>query len=293
MSVQYITITADQARQRLDNFLRTQLKGVPKTHFYKIIRKGEVRVNKKRIKPEYKLQPGDVVRIPPVRVAEKIELKGVPDALARTLKENILLETDDFFVLDKPAGLSVHGGSEQPFGVIEAMRVIRKDCSFLDLAHRLDRDTSGCLLLAKNRVALRELHEAMRNNKVTKRYQVLVKGKWPAHLKTVTVPLLPYQEVGGEKIVLVSEEGKFSKTTFKILKYNAETTLLEATLHTGRMHQIRVHCAHSGHSIVGDRKYGDKAFSRAQGIRRLCLHAKELSFVLGGERYNVESESPL
>lgn len=290
MPVTFKTISAAEAGQRIDNFLLTQLKGVPKSHIYRVIRKGEVRVNKKRIKPEYKLQANDDVRIPPVRVAERPTIQAVPDSLRTCLTTQILLEDEHCIIMNKPAGIAVHGGSEQPFGIIEAFRIVREDLPFVELAHRLDRDTSGCLLMAKSRAALRELHSLIRKGQMEKRYDALVKGRWPRNLNRVDLPLLPYQRVAGEQKVIVSEEGKSARTHFKVIKNLSETTWIEAKLDTGRMHQIRVHCSEKGYPIVGDLKYGDRSFNkemRRNDIKRLFLHAKSLKFRLMDQDYAV------
>jgi 23S rRNA pseudouridine955/2504/2580 synthase len=280
--VQLITISDDAAGQRIDNFLRTQLKGVPKSMIYRIIRKGEVRVNKKRIKPEYKLLPGDEVRVPPVRVAES-EAAPVSAKLDKVaaLENCILYEDDHLLILNKPSGTAVHGGSGLSFGVIEGLRALRPEAKFLELVHRLDRDTSGVLLVAKKRSALRALHEQLRSKGMQKDYLALVRGEWPAHCKVVQAPLLKNILQSGERIVRVDSAGKPSETRFKIEERYAFATLIKASPVTGRTHQIRVHTQYAGHPIAFDDRYGEREFdSRLQstGLNRLFLHAAALRF---------------
>src|SRR5574344_98362 len=258
--VRLLVIDAEQEGQRIDNYLKTQLKGVPKSLMYRILRKGEVRVNKKRIKPEYKLIAGDEVRIPPVRVAEANELPSAKLSSIQALAALILFEDDALIVLNKPAGMAVHGGSGLSFGVIEGLRALRPEARFLELVHRLDRDTSGCLLVAKKRSALKSLHEQLRLKTMRKQYAALVRGQWQAHVKVVNAPLLKNVLQSGERIVRVNPEGKPSETRFHILQRFAEATLVEASPITGRTHQIRVHTAHAGHPIACDDKYGDATF---------------------------------
>ncbi|AXF75444.1 23S rRNA pseudouridine(955/2504/2580) synthase RluC [Erwinia tracheiphila] len=280
--VQKVTISADEAGQRIDNFLRTQLKGVPKSMIYRILRKGELRVNKGRVKPEYKLEAGDEVRIPPLRVAEREE-EAVSPKLAKVaaLDGAILFEDDHLLVLNKPSGTAVHGGSGLSFGVIEGLRALRPDARFLELVHRLDRDTSGILLVAKKRSALRSLHEQLREKGMQKDYLALVKGQWPSHLKTVQTPLLKNILQSGERVVRVSSEGKPSETRFKVEERYAYATLVKASPVTGRTHQIRVHTLHAGHPIAFDDRYGEKSFDMqlaGSGLKRLFLHALALRF---------------
>jgi 23S rRNA pseudouridine955/2504/2580 synthase len=280
--VQFVTIDPDLEGQRIDNYLRTFLKGVPKSLIYRILRKGEVRVNKKRVKPEYKLQANDELRIPPVRVSEPTDLPSTKLNKVSSLESSILYEDDWLIVLNKPSGTAVHGGSGLSFGVIEALRALRPQQKFLELVHRLDRDTSGCLLIAKKRSALKSLHEQLRDKKVDKRYQALVSGDWPANRYKVKAPLLKNTLKSGERVVLVDEEGKPSETRYRILESFDQATLVEASPITGRTHQIRVHCLHAGHPIAADNRYGDKSFEeRTQklGLKRLFLHAHSLAFI--------------
>jgi len=296
-SVQIIPITEEEAGQRIDNFLRTLLKGVPKSMIYRIVRKGEVRVNKKRIKPEYKLLAGDEVRVPPVRVAERDDapVSAKLDKVA-ALEHCILYEDDHLLILNKPSGTAVHGGSGLSFGVIEGLRALRPDARFLELVHRLDRDTSGVLLVAKKRSALRSLHEQLRMKTMQKDYLALVRGEWQSHCKVVQAPLLKNILQSGERIVRVSSEGKPSETRFKIEEKYAFATLIKASPVTGRTHQIRVHTLHAGHPIAYDDRYGDREFDAqlaGSGINRLFLHAAALRFEHPNTGETVRIEAPL
>ena len=294
--VRLLVIDAEQEGQRIDNYLKTQLKGVPKSLIYRILRKGEVRVNKKRIKPEYKLVVGDEVRVPPVRVAEANELPSAKLSSIQALAGMILFEDDALIVLNKPAGMAVHGGSGLSFGVIEALRALRPEARFLELVHRLDRDTSGCLLVAKKRSALKSLHEQLRLKTMRKQYCALVRGQWQPQVKVVNAPLLKNVLQSGERIVRVNPEGKPSETRFHILQRFAEATLVEASPITGRTHQIRVHTAHAGHPIACDDKYGDVTFDskmREQGLSRLFLHATRLTFRHPVDQRDLTLEAPL
>ena len=281
-AVKIVAIADDYAGQRIDNFLRTQLKGVPKSLIYRIVRKGEVRVNKGRIKPEYKLQENDIVRVPPVRVAEKNEAP-ISTKLNKVaeLEQQILYEDEVMLVINKPSGIAVHGGSGLSFGVIEALRALRPQARFLELVHRIDRDTSGILLVAKKRSALRSLHEQLREKVVQKDYLALVRGQWQSHVKVIKAPLLKNELASGERIVKVSEEGKPSETRFAIEERYANATLVKASPVTGRTHQIRVHTQYAGHPIALDDKYGEAEFDskmKAVGLHRLFLHAYSIRF---------------
>lgn len=279
--VQLIEVAPELAGQRIDNFLITALKGVPKTLIYRILRKGEVRVNKGRIKPEYKLQAGDVVRVPPVRLPERDEPAPVAQGLLQRLEAAIVYEDKALIVLNKPAGIAVHGGSGLSFGVIEAFRQLRPDAKELELVHRLDRDTSGLLMIAKKRSMLRHLHAALRGDGVDKRYMALVRGHWATAKKQVSAPLLKSNLRSGERMVEVNPEGKEALTLFRVLRRFGEfATMVEARPVTGRTHQIRVHALHAGHCIAGDSKYGDEDFTREireLGGKRLFLHAYALN----------------
>tara|TARA_Y100001968_G_scaffold23537_1_gene18442 strand:+ start:2467 stop:3468 length:1002 start_codon:yes stop_codon:yes gene_type:complete len=293
--VQFDHISADQAGQRIDNYLITRLKGAPKTLVYRILRKGEVRVNKGRVKPDYRLQAGDQLRIPPVRLPAPDEPVLVGQGILNALEQNMLFEDKGLIVVNKPAGLAVHGGSGLHFGVIEAMRQLRPDCPQLELVHRLDRDTSGCLMIAKKRSVLRHLHAALRGDGVNKRYWALVRGRWPGSTKKVHAPLQKNNLRSGERMVEVDPAGKESLTEFSVLqRFGERATLVEARPITGRTHQIRVHAKYAGHPIGGDPKYGDDDFSRELrelGGKRLFLHARSLAVTLAdGEALQVQAE---
>ena len=283
-AVQLLEVAPELAGQRIDNFLRAQLKGVPKTLIYRILRKGEVRVNKGRIKPEYKLQAGDVVRVPPLRLAERDEPAPLAQGLLERLEAAIVYEDKALIVLNKPAGIAVHGGSGLNYGVIEAFRQLRPEAKEIELVHRLDRDTSGLLMIAKKRSMLRHLHEALRGDGVDKCYLALVRGNWPAAKKQVRAPLMKNNLRSGERMVEVNVEGKDALTEFRVLRrFGDFATLVEASPITGRTHQIRVHAKHAGHSIAGDSKYGDEEFTREireLGGKRLFLHAHSLQVKL-------------
>ncbi|MCV2884284.1 23S rRNA pseudouridine(955/2504/2580) synthase RluC [Aestuariibacter sp. AA17] len=280
-NVQFIDVDAEYAGQRIDNFLKTRLKGVPKSMIYRILRKGEVRVNKKRTKPEYKLQENDTIRVPPIRVSDEKAPPSTNLDRVATLEQHILFEDDLFIVVNKPSGMAVHGGSGLSFGVIEALRALRPQQRFLELAHRLDRDTSGCLLVVKKRSALKHVHEQLRNKQVDKRYHALVFGAWPENRFKVKAPLRKNILKSGERLVSVSPDGKPSETRYRILSRYDGATLVEAFPLTGRTHQIRVHCLHAGCPIACDDKYGNQDFDeqcKQNGLKRLFLHAYQLSF---------------
>ncbi|WP_219951391.1 23S rRNA pseudouridine(955/2504/2580) synthase RluC [Dickeya zeae] len=296
-TVQFLTISAEEAGQRIDNFLRTQLKGVPKSMIYRILRKGEVRVNKKRVKPEYKLLDGDEIRIPPVRQSEREEA-AVSASLDKVsaLANCILYEDDYLLLLNKPSGTAVHGGSGLSFGVIEGLRALRPEARFLELVHRLDRDTSGVLLVAKKRSALRSLHEQLRAKGMQKDYLALVRGQWQSHCKSVQAPLLKNVLQSGERIVRVNSEGKPSETLFKVEERFDCATLVRASPITGRTHQIRVHTQHAGHPIAFDDRYGDRDFDAqlvGTGLKRLFLHAQALRFEHPHTGEMLRIEAPL
>lgn len=298
--VRFVEITVDNEGQRIDNFLLTALKGVPKSMIYRILRKGEVRVNKKRIKPEYRLKVADLVRIPPVRVAERAPVAKASDRLMAELEAAILFEDSDLIVINKPSGLAVHGGSGISLGLIECFRQMRPQLKFLELVHRLDRDTSGCIMIAKKRSALKLMHESLKKSTITKIYNALVIGRWPERKRRVDVPLRKNELKSGERIVKVSDDGKESLTEYKVLqRFGRMATLVEARPITGRTHQIRVHCQFAGHPIIGDDKYTpDDVNSEMKefGINRLFLHAAELRFPLpSGGRQVVKAplEKPL
>ena len=295
-AVQILSVEPGYDGQRIDNFLLNYLKGVPKSLVYRILRKGEVRVNKGRIKANYRLQVGDQVRIPPVRMAEKEEPGKLDNRLLDRLEKAILFEDKRLLVLNKPSGIAVHGGSGLKFGLIEALRQMRPEERQLELVHRLDRETSGCLLVAKRRSALRTLHELMRNNKIDKRYIALVSGHWNRDRINVDAPLLKNTLQGGERVVVVDPRGKEALTKFNIRERFTDSMLIEARLITGRTHQIRVHATHLGTPILGDEKYGDITANKQmkeKGLKRLFLHAETLRFRWPDEKQDQVFRAPL
>ncbi len=294
--VQLVEIGDDRAGQRIDNFLLGQLKGVPKTLVYRILRKGEVRVNKGRIKADYKLKSGDLVRIPPVRLPDAKRPPNASEQLKALLSESVLFENKGLLILNKPAGLAVHGGSGINLGMIEVLRQMRPDAHYLELVHRLDRDTSGCIMVAKKRSMLRYLHQQLRDGHVQKYYQALVEGRWPQRCRQVNAPLKKNELSSGERMVRVDAEGKPSLTEFKVLQRFQDCTLVEAKPITGRTHQIRVHAQHQGHPLVGDPKYGQDEFNKqmkGKGFGRLFLHAAALTLQLPDSEEWLRVEAPL
>lgn len=301
-SVSQAIISEDEQGQRLDNFLLRLCKGVPKSHVYRILRSGEVRVNSKRSDASYRLQQGDVLRIPPVRVAQKVEEVVAGAEFKADLP--VLYEDEALLVIDKPAGIAVHGGSGVSFGVIEALRRQRPQARFLELAHRLDRETSGILLIGKKRSALVALHDMFREGGTggsgrgaDKRYLVLVSGRWMDPVRNVRHPLLKYLLESGERRVRVAEGGKPSHTIFRLLARWENFSLLEAELKTGRTHQIRVHLAHLGFPIAGDEKYGDFALNKVlprEGLKRMFLHAWKMGMPhpISGQALALEAPLP-
>jgi 23S rRNA pseudouridine955/2504/2580 synthase len=296
--VQWLEITEDMAGQRIDNFLLARLKGAPKSLIYRILRKGEVRVNKGRIKPEYKLKATDIVRIPPIRLSGPKTSHGPGEKLSQLLIESVVYEDDAIYILNKPSGLAVHGGSGVNLGLIESFRHIKGDQS-LELIHRLDRGTSGCVMIAKNRKGLLHMQQHLRNNTIDKSYQALVYGRWPNRKKHVSVPLLKNQLASGERIVKPVESdtpgAKESHTEFSVLARYQHYTLISAKPITGRTHQIRVHCQYAGHAILGDDKYASReqlALAREIGLKRLFLHAYRLVFK-DADNNMVSVEAPL
>ncbi len=283
--VSEVAIDEAAAGQRLDNFLARTLKGVPKSHLYRIVRSGEVRVNGRRAGPDARLAEGDRVRIPPVRTAQPSSPAAASAGAAKAGERlAVLYEDDDLVAIDKPAGVAVHGGSGIAHGVIERLRAARPGARFLELVHRLDRETSGVLLVAKKRAALAALHAAWRAGAVDKRYVVLVRGRWRDAKRVVRLPVHRYTTREGERRVRVEDEGQHAQTTFRRLKvwprHEPPLALLEAELHTGRTHQIRVHLTHVGFPLAGDDKYGDFAWNRElakAGLKRMFLHAASLS----------------
>lgn len=277
--VRKVSVDGERAGQRIDNFLRSELPGVPKGRLYRLLRRGEVRVNGGRIRAEYKLKEGDVVRVPPVRV--KDASAPPPEKLAADMLDRALFEDRRLLVIDKPSGVAVHGGSGIRYGVIELLRHARPDLRDLSLVHRIDRETSGCLVMAKRRSALRALHERFREGQVEKNYLALVEGDWQYGEQVIDVPLLVRNRQGGERHVIVSDDGKTAETRIVLSRTYGIYSLVQCVPLTGRTHQIRVHLQHAGHPIIGDDRYGDSAANLAagkHGLRRLFLHAQSIAF---------------
>lgn len=279
--VQHLEVTPEEAGQRLDKFVSKRLGDVPRSRIYRVIRKGEVRVNGRRAGPETRLNALDRIRLPPVRVLPAATPRAPAAELLVRLRDAVIYEDRHLLVLDKPAGVAVHGGSGVSAGVIEALRALRPEES-LELVHRLDRDTSGCLLVARDAPTLRTLHALLREEGFEKRYLALLKGKWDLGDKRIAVPLRTDTRVGGERTVRADASGKPSISRFRPVQFfGRAATLVEVTLDTGRTHQIRVHAAHAGHPVAGDEKYGDEAFNealRGLGLRRMFLHASSVGF---------------
>lgn len=286
MGVTFVDIDDENdVGQRIDNFLMRRLKGVPKQKIYSILRKGEVRVNSGRVKQTYRLKTADRVRIPPVssRAEAPVQLN---DETQQILEASILFEDQDFVVINKPYGFAVHGGSSITSGVVEMLRVLR-NLPRIELAHRLDRDTSGCLMLCKKRGVLKEVQAAFRQRTVKKKYTLIAQGPWPGKVRAVRDRLLRYETDWGERRVRVDAKGQVARTDFQILERAEHATLLQATLHTGRTHQIRVHAQSQGHPILGDTKYGGAV--EAKKVDRLCLHASRLVVPVGDDRLDVSA----
>lgn len=292
----FIEIGAEHAGRRIDNFLLAYLKTVPKSRVYRIVRRGEVRVNKGRIKPDYRLQAGDRVRIPPLWIEAAVP-KPAPAAYILTpVGASVLYEDDNLLILNKPAGIAVHSGSGVTNGVIEALRALRPDEAFLELVHRLDRDTSGCLMIAKTRQTLLALHALLRAGAVEKHYLALVKGRWQGGTRTVNAALNRNVLRSGERMVQVADAGKESESVFEPQRIFANASLMRIALRSGRTHQIRVHAQHIGHPVAGDSKYGDPEFNHAMrelGVKRLFLHAREITLQLPGASRRIHVTAPL
>jgi len=295
-SVKFVEINAQNAGQRIDNFLLTQLKGVPKGHIYKIIRKGEVRVNKGRIKQTYKLQYGDSVRIPPVSLEKKKELPAPGRSLLTLIKDSIIFEDATLLAINKPSGIAVHGGSGISYGIIEAIRALKPEEKFLELIHRIDKDTSGCLLIAKKRSTLLAIQDLLRNRQTDKRYLALLCGKPDFKQTKVTAPLLREELKSGERFVRVDAKGKESTSFFKIIQQFNDSALVEVTIITGRTHQIRVHAKYLGHNVVADSKYSNYACNQRykyKGLKRLFLHSSQISFTYPETGKTLTIKAPL
>jgi 23S rRNA pseudouridine955/2504/2580 synthase len=281
--VRMLTIDELGEGQRLDNFLLKTLKGVPKTRIYKAVRKGEIRINKGRKKADYRLKQGDVVRLPPLRQPDPTEPAPISSYWLKVLPDRTVYEDAGLLVIDKPSGLAVHGGSGLSFGLIECLRQLRPDDRYLELVHRLDRDTSGLIMIARKPAILRELHRQLREDKVDKRYLALVAGQWPRSRRVVEAPLQKNTLQSGERMVRVSGEGKPSITEFSVIERFDTATLIEAKPVTGRTHQIRVHAKHAGFPLLGDAKYSDdrgEHLAKKLGLKRLFLHARSLQISL-------------
>lgn len=282
-------IKDDQTGQRLDNFLITKLKGVPKSRIYRMIRSGEVRINKKRIKPDYRLCAGDEIRIPPVRQSEKKPI-FVSDNLGLKLEQSILFENDNLLVINKPAGIAVHGGSGVSLGVIEAFRKLRPNQPYLELIHRIDRETSGCLLLAKKRSWLRKIHRLFEERTVKKTYIMILQSPWTGRqIQEVSVSLEKNCLVSGERFVEASASGKESTTIFTLIENFDQACLMEAQPKTGRTHQLRVHSKYLNHPILGDEKYSNNPYYGLSVKKRLYLHAKKIKFMVDDEEFKFEA----
>lgn len=295
MTVKFVEATSEDEGQRIDNFLMRHLRKAPKSLIYRIIRKGEVRVNKGRVKPTTRLVEGDMVRIPPVKVPEKMAVTPSADLL-KILEAAILYEDKDIIVFNKPSGLAVHGGSGIQIGLVEAVRQMRPLAKRMELVHRLDRDTSGCILLAKKASVLKQLHEQIREHDMQKEYLCLVNGHWPAGKTKIDLPLIKNTLVSGERVVKVSKDGKPSISFFNLQERFKDCDLMSVVLKTGRTHQIRVHAQSQGCVLIGDDKYGDKAINqdfRRKGMKRLALHAQFLGFVHPVTQQEMRLEAPL
>lgn len=295
-SVKFYTISADEEGQRIDNFLLNKLKGVPKSRIYRILRKGEVRVNKKRIDPSYKLMEQDEVRIPPMFLEEKAAQAAPSVTTRELLSSRILYEDDNLLIINKPSGMSVHAGSTVRVGVVEALRHLYPKLVNLELAHRLDSETSGCLVLAKRKKILREIHDLLRTGQVAKTYMALTMGKWKRSERRVDVPLRKEFRDGGKHVVEVRRDGKDALTVFHPVKEYAGAELMEVELFTGRTHQIRVHAAHMGHPIALDDRYGDPEFNklaRKRGLKRMFLHSYSIEFTLPSLNQHIKVTAPL
>jgi 23S rRNA pseudouridine955/2504/2580 synthase len=293
-SVQMLEVGTDQLGQRLDNYLFKLLKQVPRTRIYRIIRKGEVRVNKKRIKPDYKLRMGDLIRVPPV-YNETPDEPVISDKWLKLIESAILFENQHLIVIDKPAGVAVHSGSGVPFGVIDIIRLLRPD-SEMELVHRLDRDTSGCLLLARHRQSLLSLQQTIKKGSLVKIYTAVVKGVWNKECRDITHRLKKMQMSNGERRVYVDAEGQQAHTRILEHSSNGQCSRLSIQLLSGRTHQIRVHCQAEGHEIVGDNKYGDRQFNqqmKKQGLKRLMLHASRLEVPASEFHHDLIINAPL
>ena len=283
--VEHVRVSPVEAGRRIDNYLTGHLKDIPKTRIYRMLRKGEVRVNSGRVKQNYRLQEEDIIRIPPLFMDSRSgegKVPAPPARLQEILRDSVIYEDDFLLAINKPAGMAVHAGSGEPYGVIEVMRILRQDCDTLELVHRLDKLTSGCLLLAKEHRYLRELHALLRLNRVQKHYIALLYGKMP-HTLEISLSLLKNELQSGERMVQVDAAGKNARTVFYLVRHCHDASLVQVEIDTGRTHQIRVHAAHCGHPVAGDPKYGNRIYNRTlrrAGLRRMFLHADSLTLQL-------------
>ena len=296
--VQFIEVTSEDEGQRLDNFLMRHLRKAPRTLIYRIVRKGEVRINKGRAKPNTRLATGDIVRVPPVKLPEKVEVQSsdIPAAELKRIEDNILYEDKDLMVINKPSGVAVHGGGGIHFGLIEVVRVLRPLAKRLELVHRIDRDTSGCLLVAKKASVLKHLHQQMRDNQFDKRYLAIVMGQWPKHKHKIDLPLRKDHLPDGGWHVKVAKDGKQAVSFFKVEQSLKGADVVSVKLKTGRTHQIRVHALSQGCPLMGDDRYGDRTVNkkyRPMGMKRLALHAQFLGFTHPVTEENMLIEAPL
>lgn len=297
-AVAYLMAVEGDDGQRIDNYLVRQLKGVPRSLVYRILRTGEVRVNGRRAKPDYRIAVGDKIRVPPIKVQDKPEVKQPSKSLRDFIAAAVIYEDDELIVINKPAGVAVHGGSGLSFGVIEALRGVYPNLKELELVHRLDRETSGCLLVAKRRSVLRSLHAQLREREMHKIYRALVCGRWPLGVKRIELPLKTNLKQGGERVVKVHAQGQEAISTFTpIAHYGKVASLMSVSIGTGRTHQIRVHAAHAGYPIAFDEKYGDRekdAKLKPFGLQRMFLHAHSLEFARPGaqEPFQITAELP-
>ncbi|AEO08696.1 ribosomal large subunit pseudouridine synthase C [Buchnera aphidicola str. Ak (Acyrthosiphon kondoi)] len=297
LPISIVYINKDMLNQRIDNFMHSRFKNVPKSMIYRIIRTGKIRINKKRIKPHYKLKIGDILKIPPIKISCDLKHTFFPLNHAKNLLNSILYEDNYLLIINKPSGIAVHGGSGLSFGIIEYFRKLRPLDKFLELVHRIDRETSGVLILAKKRTSLISLHTQLREKKIKKEYIALVHGLWPIHIKKISEPLLKIRLKNKQKIVLIDQKGKPSETHFQIKKKFSSSTLLSIVPKTGRTHQIRVHTLHAGHPILFDKRYGknslDHNIKNNTGINRLLLHSSGIHFLHPQNGKKIYIKAPL
>jgi len=291
-SVQFKTVGEEHEGQRIDNYLMRELKGLPRSKIYSLLRQGQIRVDGKRAKPDARVEPGQVIRIPPLRLEDASTTPAPSKQLSGLLADRILFEDNGLIVINKPSGMAVHGGSGVNLGLIEALRAIRPEEKSLELVHRLDKETSGLLMIAKKRSVLKALHEQLRSGSMHKAYIALLAGTWRGKQHRIEAPLYKFVAANGERFVRVDKQGKEARTDFVTLKNFRQATLVEAILFTGRTHQIRVHTQFAGHPIIGDEKYGDEAVNKlfkAAGLNRLFLHSAKLEIEYGGKRQRFEA----